>query len=304
MACLETFALSHHYAPQVPVLHGLDLAVPEGSIYGFLGPNGAGKTTTLRLVLGLTKRQRGSIRLFGRCLDTHRVEILRRVGSLIESPSVYEHLDATENLRLLQRIHRVPEARIAEVLARVGLSGAGTKRAGQFSLGMKQRLGIAAALLHRPALLVLDEPTNGLDPNGILEMRDLLVTLNREEGTTIVVSSHLLAEVERLATHVGVVHQGRLLFQGTLQSLRDGRAAESPVLLKTGDDAQALRVLAEAGVAAQRAEPGLRLPAMPAARIADVNRRLVERGVPVHAIGATGGDLEAIFMDLIGARAA
>ncbi|MCQ4163539.1 ABC transporter ATP-binding protein [Tahibacter harae] len=304
MLCLETSNLCHRYSAAEAVLHDIALAVPQASIYGFLGPNGAGKTTTLRLLLGLMRKQRGSISIFGRNLDTHRVEILRQVGSLIESPSLYEHLTAAENLALLQRIHRVPAARIAEVLERVGLGGARDKRAGAFSLGMKQRLGIAAALLHRPALLILDEPTNGLDPNGIIEIRALLTALNREEGTTILVSSHLLAEVERLASHVGIVHRGRLLFQGTLEALRRERHGAARVALHTADDSHALRVLADAGIAAHGSEHGLLLPPMPPPHIAALNRRLVEQGVEVYAIGAEGGDLESIFMNLIGSRAA
>ncbi len=304
MLCLETADLCHRYAPDEAVLHDIALAVPQGSVYGFLGPNGAGKTTTLRLVLGLIRKQRGAITIFGRSLDRHRVDILRRVGSLIESPSLYEHLTAAENLALLRRIHRVPERRIASVLERVGLAGTRQKRVGQFSLGMKQRLGIAAAMLHDPALLILDEPTNGLDPNGIIEMRDLLVALNREQGTTLLVSSHLLAEIERFVTHVGIVHRGRLLFQGTLAALRQERQPLAPVLLHTADDAQALRVLAAAGIGAQSTAHGIVLPSMPPPQIAAINRRLVEHGIDVHGIGADGGDLESIFMGLIGSRAA
>jgi lantibiotic transport system ATP-binding protein len=304
MPCLETLDLCHRFAPDEAILHGIALTVPEASVYGFLGPNGAGKTTTLRLVLGLIRKQRGAISIFGRSLDTHRVEILKRIGSLIESPSLYEHLTAEENLALLQYIHRVPKKRIGAVLELVGLAATRGKRVGQFSLGMKQRLGIAAAMLHRPALLILDEPTNGLDPNGIIEMRELLVALNREEGTTILVSSHLLAEIERLVTHVGIVNRGRLVFQGTLDALRRERKAVTPVALRTADDQRALRVLADAGVDAHSTEQGIVMAAMPPLRIAAINRRLVEQGVEVHAIGAVAGDLESIFMDLIGSRAA
>ena len=223
MNCLQTADLFHRFAGQ-DVLRGVSMQVPAGSIYGFLGPNGAGKTTTLRLILGLLRRQRGEIRIFGKRLDADRLDILRRVGSLIESPSVYDHLTAAENLRLLQLMHRCPRARIGEVLERVGLAGTGRKRAKQFSLGMRQRLAIAAALLHRPSLLILDEPTNGLDPLGIIEIRKLLIDLNRHHGCTIVVSSHLLPEIEKIATHVGILGQGRLLFQGAVGELRQGRS--------------------------------------------------------------------------------
>jgi ABC-type multidrug transport system ATPase subunit len=220
---LETTDLFHRFNGQ-DVLRGISMQIPAGSIYGFLGPNGAGKTTTLRLILGLLRRQRGEIRIFGKRLESDRLAILRRIGSLIESPSVYDHLTAAENLRLLQLMHRCPRARIGEVLERVGLAGTGRKRAKQFSLGMRQRLAIAAALLHRPSLLILDEPTNGLDPLGIIEIRKLLVNLNRQ-GCTIVVSSHLLPEIEKIATHVGIFGQGRLLFQGAVGELRQGRSA-------------------------------------------------------------------------------
>ncbi len=218
--CLETQAISHHYSSKAMVLDRLDLKVPTGSIFGFLGPNGAGKTTTLRLVLGLLKKQQGNIVFFGRPFEPNRVDILKRVGSLIESPSIYGHLSAVDNLRLLQRVYHCPEERIALVLELTGLADTGRKKAGQFSLGMKQRLGMAIALLNEPELLILDEPTNGLDPAGIIELRDLLKTLNRERGVTILVSSHLLAEMQRLVTHTAIIHKGKLLYQGTLAELK------------------------------------------------------------------------------------
>jgi ABC-2 type transport system ATP-binding protein len=220
--CLETDGLSHHWSGEGAVLHQVDLRVPTGSIYGFLGPNGAGKTTTLRLVLGLLRKQQGEIRVFGKSFAAHRLAILSGVGSLIESPSVYSQLTAEENLRVLQKVYRCPVDRIGKVLQLTGLSGTGKKKAGRFSLGMKQRLGIAIALLNDPALLILDEPTNGLDPEGIIEMRDLFRQL-QARGVTILISSHLLGEMEKLITHTGIIHKGRLLFQGTLEELRQGR---------------------------------------------------------------------------------
>src|SRR5436190_4174003 len=221
MQILETRDLVHAFTDDTVVLDGINLSVAEGTIYGFLGPNGAGKTTTLRLVLGLLKTQRGSISLFGKDLIHHRVETLRKIGSLIESPSIYSHLTATENLRVLQRVYRCPASRIQEVLALVGLENTGKKKAGQFSLGMKQRLSIAIALLNSPQFLILDEPTNGLDPNGIIEIRELLRRLNREYGITILISSHLLSEIDRLVSHVGIIHKGRILFQGKLEELKE-----------------------------------------------------------------------------------
>jgi ABC-2 type transport system ATP-binding protein len=282
------------------VLDDINLQVPEASIYGFLGPNGAGKTTTLRLVLGLLRKQRGAISIFGKSFDAHRVEILRNIGSLIESPSLYDHLTAWENLAVLRKIYRVPMTRISDVLGLVGLSGTGSKKVSQFSLGMKQRLSIAVALLHRPSLLILDEPTNGLDPNGIVEMRDLLLKLNRENGTTILISSHLLSEIERLVTHLGIVHRGRMMFQGTLEELRQSRQQVALVTLCTNDDPRALRIVSEHIPDARYADGRIVLPAMSSERIASVNRRLVEQGVDVHALGAAANDLEAIFMHMVG----
>jgi ABC-2 type transport system ATP-binding protein len=219
MYAIETNDLTHHFSRAETVLRQISLQVPTGSIYGFLGPNGAGKTTTLRLVLGLLRRQQGDVRLFGLDMAHHRLEILRKVGSSIESPSLYAHLTAEENLRVWQRVFQCPARRIGEVLQLVGLADTKAKRAGQFSLGMKQRLSLAVALLHEPSLLILDEPTNGLDPHGIHEMRKLLIALNRDSGITIVVSSHLLSEVERFVTHVGIINRGSILFQGPLASL-------------------------------------------------------------------------------------
>jgi len=302
MHCLETDALGHRYPSGEAVLDDIHLRVPEGSIYGFLGPNGAGKTTTLRLLLGLLRKQQGTISIFGKRLDAHRIEILRNIGSLIESPSLYDHLTASENLALLRTIYRVPKAWIGDALQRVGLSGTGRKKVGQFSLGMKQRLSLAVALLHRPGLLILDEPTNGLDPNGIVEMRELLTRLNREHGTTIVVSSHLLPEIEKLATHVGIIHKGRMKFQGTLDALRHTRA-DAAVTLSTNDDRRALQLLSAEVPDARCADGGIVLPAMSNERIAHVNRRLVEQGVGVHGLGVARTDLEAIFMGMVGAEA-
>ncbi len=231
MLAVETAALTHAFGRSAPVLRDVNLAVPRGSIYGFLGPNGAGKTTTLRLLLGLLRRQRGRIRLLGMELGANRAAILARTGSLIEAPSLYGQLTAAENLRVWQVVSGCAKSRIGEVLRLVGLGDTGRKRADRFSLGMRQRLGVAIALLASPELLVLDEPTNGLDPAGIIEMRELLQRLNRETGVTVLVSSHLLAEVEKLVTDVGIIRRGQLVFQGPLRELVARAAAEFPAVM-------------------------------------------------------------------------
>jgi len=234
MYCVETRRLSHSFSKQPDTLKQIDLQVPAGSIYGFLGPNGAGKTTTLRLLLGLLKKQQGEILLFDKPLQKQRNSILQKIGSMIESPSIYAHLTATENLLLMQKLYQCPLSRISEVLNIVGLTGTGNKKAGQFSLGMKQRLSLAIALLHEPSLLILDEPTNGLDPNGIIEIRDLLKKLNEQKGISIIISSHLLAEIEKLVTHVGIISKGSMVFQGTLERLTSKQYQSSKLILETG----------------------------------------------------------------------
>jgi ABC-2 type transport system ATP-binding protein len=298
MYAIETSGLTHHFSSADRVLNDISLLVPEGSIYGFLGPNGAGKTTTLRLVLGLLRQQHGSIEIFGMSLRRNRMEILRRVGSSIESPSIYAHLTARENLAIWQIVFRCPATRIDEVLQLVGLAHTGSKRAGQFSLGMKQRLSIAVALLHDPSLLILDEPTNGLDPHGILEMRDLLIALNRDHRTTILVSSHLLSEIERLVTHVGIINRGTMLFQGPFAELSEKRKAVT--IIDTNDNAHALAVINEAGFEARLEHEKLLVPNSPPPDISRINRLLVQAGLDVYQLAPGGNDLEKIFLDLIG----
>ncbi len=242
---IKTTNLNFSFGSGQKTLQDVNLKVPKGSIYGFLGPNGAGKTTTLRLVLGLLKNQNGAIEVFGKDIMKDRLEILKKIGSLIEQPSLYLHLTAKENLEIYRLTYGVDKSRIGEVLKMVGLGYTGKKKAKQFSLGMKQRLSIAVALLHQPELLILDEPTNGLDPNGIIETRELIKTLNKEFGVTILVSSHILAEVERMASHVGIIHKGKFLFQGTLSELQGLKSKQSFLQIETADNEKAISLLQE-----------------------------------------------------------
>jgi len=297
--CVETVNLTHRFFESETALSRVNLRVPVGGIYGFLGPNGAGKTTALKLILGLLRKQHGDIYVFGKPLGENRVETLRRVGSMIESPSVYAHLTAAENVEILRKVYRCPKGRAREVLDLVGLARTGRKRAGQFSLGMKQRLGLALALLHSPSLLILDEPTNGLDPNGILEIRGLLQDLNRERGVTILISSHLLSEIEKLVTHVGIINRGEILFQGTLAELMDKRRESSSVAFETNDDAKAERVVRGLGLDARVEAGRVVIPAAERERVAAVNRALVRGGVEVYQIDKVESTLEKIFFDVI-----
>lgn len=299
MNIIETRNLTHRFSAAETVLNGLNLAVEEGTIYGFLGPNGAGKTTTLKLILGLLKKQEGEIFIFGKSLAENRLEILQNLGSLIETPSIYGHLTAVENLQIWQKIYQCPTTRIAEVLELVSLAGTGKKKTSQFSLGMKQRLSIAIALLHDPKLLILDEPTNGLDPNGILEMRELLQKLNQLEGITILISSHLLSEIEKLVNHVGIIHKGNLLFQGTLAELQSKQRESSFVVFSTSDNQKASQIFANNQVALLSQNGKISVPAIEPEKIARLNEQLVLNRIDVYEIQRVENDLEKIFLDVV-----
>src|ERR1700759_2259752 len=223
------------------VVKSLSLQVPEGSIYGFLGPNGVRKTTTIKLLLTLLKTQEGSIHIFDKELQSNRIEILSQIGSLIEQPAIYLHMSGRENLLNRALLLEVSAKRVDEMLDLVHLTSAANKKAGQYSLGMKQRLGIALALLSDPKLLILDEPTNGLDPNGIIEIRELLIRLTTEHKKTVFISSHLLAEIQRMATHVGIINFGGLLFQGSIEDL--GALSQPLVQIETVNTADAANFL-------------------------------------------------------------
>lgn len=200
----------------------LNLSVKEGSIYGFLGPNGAGKSTTLKMLLGLVHPTRGEIEIFGkRVTDKNRIEILKNIGSLIEAPSYYGHLTARENLKICATLLEVPDKNIDEVLSIVRLDRQQGKKVSAFSLGMKQRLGLASALLSYPKLLILDEPTNGLDPAGIQEIRSLIRSLPEKYNMTVIISSHLLSEIDQIVDDIGIIANGKMMYQGSLSQLHE-----------------------------------------------------------------------------------
>lgn len=294
---VKTTHLNFSFRNGAKTLQDVNLEVPRGSIYGFLGPNGAGKTTTLRLLLGLLKNQEGTLELFGQQFSSHRLEILRRLGSLIEQPSLYLHLSAKENLEIYQLIYKTGKKRIDEVLQLVGLEQTGRKKARQFSLGMRQRLSIAIALMNQPELLILDEPTNGLDPNGIIETRELIKKLNKEHGTTVIVSSHILNEVEKMATHVGIIHKGRMLFQGPLQELQQMKTRQSMLEIETNDNARAMTILS-GQYSVQQNEHLLVLPYGDKQQTAGITQLLVKEGLDVYAIHPRQSDLEQLFIEI------
>lgn len=300
MYCIETQNLTYKYSANEIVLNSVSLQVPNGSIYGFLGPNGAGKTTTLKLILGLLKNQQGTITIFNKGFAVNRIEILKNLGSLIESPSLYAHLTALENLSILQKVYQCPKSRINEVLEIVGLSGTRNKKTGQFSLGMKQRLSIAIALLHTPRLLILDEPTNGLDPNGIIEIRELLKKLNTENNMTIVISSHLLAEIEKMVTHVGVINKGSLVFQGTFDELHLKQTLTSVISFETNNPKKVIDLVLANGITPTEVHNAITIPIVDNKIISTLNKLFVQNNIEVYRITTVKNDLETIFMNLIG----
>lgn len=301
MNIIETHDLCKQYGNALRVAH-LDLDVPEGSVYGFLGPNGAGKSTTLKMILGLVRPTAGDIRVLGKKMDGgSRLAVLRQVGSLIESPSYYGHLTGEENLRIVQTLRGVPEKNIREVLQIVRLDGQRGKKVAHYSLGMKQRLGLAAALLGYPKLLILDEPTNGLDPAGIQEMRELICSLPERFGMTVVVSSHLLSEIDQMADHVAIIREGELVFQDTLEALH-GRSRHH-LALRTTNNAVARAVLQERSVPCQEEEGYLILPILSDELAAQLTRLLAERHLGVIRLEERQKSLEDIFLELTGKAA-
>ena len=301
MNIIETHDLCKQYGNALRVAH-LDLDVPEGSVYGFLGPNGAGKSTTLKMILGLVRPTVGDIRVLGKKMDGgSRLAVLRQVGSLIESPSYYGHLTGEENLRIVQTLRGVPEKNIREVLQIVRLDGQRGKRVAHYSLGMKQRLGLAAALLGYPKLLILDEPTNGLDPAGIQEMRELICSLPERFGMTVVVSSHLLSEIDQMADHVAIIREGELVFQDTLEALH-GRSRHH-LALRTTNNAVARAILQEKSVPCQEEGGYLILPILSDEIAAQLTRLLGARNLGVIRLEERQKSLEDIFLELTGKAA-
>ena len=299
---VQTRGLCKQYGKVLRV-NRLDLQVPEGAIYGFLGPNGAGKSTTLKMILGLVHPTAGSISVFGKEVDGHnRLDMLKQVGSLIESPSYYGHLTGEENLKVVQTLRGVPEKDVYEVLEIVRLEGQRNKKAAHYSLGMKQRLGLAAALLGFPRLLILDEPTNGLDPAGIQEMRELICSLPARFGMTVLVSSHLLSEIDQMADHVGIIREGELVFQDTLETLH--RHSRHNLALRTGDNEGALKLLHQSRVPCAQEEDYILLPRLDDPDAAKLIRYLIGHGVDVLRLEERQKSLEDIFLELTGGKAA
>ena len=295
---IRTSALTKSYGPGTGVFD-LGLRVRRGEVYGFLGPNGAGKTTTMRMLAGLVRPTSGTVTVLGRRPGTR--DALSGVGALIETPALYPHLSGRDNLRLLARYAGVAPARVAEVLDEVSMTAKADGAFRSYSLGMRQRIGVAAALLKDPELLILDEPTNGLDPAGRADMRDLIVGLRRDHRT-VLLSSHLLAEVEQVCDRVGVIRQGRLIAEGTVAELR-GRAGEGSLSITADPPERAAALVRQLpDVRSVDIIEGVLQVAVDPARAGAVNRLLVENGIDVTELRQRSVSLEDTFLELVGDR--
>lgn len=302
---IQTKNLSKKFKDELKVSH-LDLNVPSECVYGFLGPNGAGKSTTMKMMLGLVKPTEGSVTILEKELnDKNRISILSDTSSLIESPAFYGHLSGQENLEIIASLKGVSSKEIQNVLAIVHLTEAKDKKAKHYSLGMKQRLGIAGALLGTPKLLLLDEPTNGLDPAGIQEIRELICSLPKRYGMTVLVSSHLLSEIEQMATQIGIIDHGELLFENSLHVLQS--YGKENLILKTTDAVRTLNLLNDKNIYCTLAESQkgtsatrISLPMLSDKDLAAVLHLLYNNEIDVLRIEEHKKTLEDIFLDITG----
>lgn len=294
MNVIETQDLNFRFGKQ-PIIKNLNLAVPQGSVYGFLGPNGAGKSTSIKLLLGLLRPRSGSVSIFGQALQEHKMGILARVGNLIETPSLYQHLTAYDNLQYMNILFKKGKKRIDEILELVGLEHAKNKKVKHFSMGMKQRLGIGMALFHDPDLLILDEPVNGLDPSGIQEMRALFLRL-QDMGKSVLISSHLLAEIEKTCTHIGIIQKGELLYQGAIDGLVT--TTTRTIKLKVDQPEKAAQLCRKKNIETEVNEEWLKLSVPSDDGFNEVVSSLVHQGIALYDVEREAASLEELFIDL------
>ena len=296
MPAIETRGLTRRFGARTAV-DAISMTVPQRAVYGFLGRNGAGKTTTLKMLLGLLKPTAGSAFVCGFDVARDRIAAARRIGALLEAHGLYPNLSGRENLDLTRTLLGLPATEVDRALEVVEMSEHARRRVSDYSLGMRQRLGLARAMLGAPPVLVLDEPTNGLDPDGIADMRRFLKALPDRTGATVLLSSHLLGEIEQTATHVGIVHEGRLVLEGDLASIKADQAPE--IALRVDDPVRAARVLRDHDLTVTEAGDELIARLRPGydhdSAVAGLNRALVSAGVGVFAVGARTRSLEGIY---------
>ena len=296
LLAIQTSALTRRFGNIFAVDH-LELCVEQRSVFGFLGPNGAGKTTTIRMLLGLIRPTEGQVSIFNRCLNQNGVSILRKIGSLVEDPALYPHLTGYENLELTRRLIGGRREQIQRALAIMGMEKDASRIVRGYSTGMRQRLALARCLIGEPELLILDEPTNGLDPAGIHEIRDWIRKLPIEHGITVFLSSHLLAEVEQVATHLGIINRGKLLFQGTLHELQTQRQVQ--VILDVDQPEEAILLLTAEGWLTNVSSDGqLSVTLLENTDASKINALLVESGYAVRNFSVHRPKLEDVFLEL------
>ena len=278
-------------------VHNLNMKVPEGKIYGFLGKNGAGKTTTIKIIMGLITPERGEILIQGQDARKNRKTLSRRIGAIIENPGFYENLSATSNLRIASDIYMAENPRVDELLELVQLKNTGSKKLKDFSLGMKQRLGIAQTLVHNPHIIILDEPANGLDPEGIREMRATLRNLSSNRGITTLISSHILSEIEQIADHIGIIDQGKMILEDSIGNIR--KDEQTHLILETGEPEIAAAELEKRGfkfnVEAERFTVWCQKD-----QVQEINKYLVLAGASVSHLASAKSSLEDNFFSIIG----
>lgn len=295
---IETASLTYIFRYGIKVVNNVSLKVPEGSIFGFLGPNGAGKTTTIRLLTGMLENEPDNIFIRGKSLRKNLPRIFDSIGTLIETPSLYLHLNGRDNLKVITRLRNINENRVDEMLKTVGLYQDRKRKVKEYSLGMKQRLGIAMALLPDPSLLILDEPANGLDPAGIIEIREMLIHLNRVQGKTIFISSHQLSEVEKICTHLGIIHKGVLKFQGSMSDLRINAGHGKVVNIKINEASRWRNIVVDKfPLAKPVADDEFLFELENADDVTLINQQMVQCGVPVKGIRMNEG-LEDWFIKI------
>lgn len=294
---IETRNLQFGFSNKNILLKNINLKVQRGSIYGFLGPNGAGKTTTIRLLLGLLKDENKSIYLFGKNLSQNRIESLSKIGALIEQPSLYEHLSGYDNLEITRQLRKIDKEKVTEVLQTVRLSDAAHKKVKAYSLGMKQRLGIAIALLGEPELLILDEPVNGLDPGGIMEMRELLKSINKKYNTTIFLSSHLISEIERIVTHVAIINMGEMIFQGTIEDIHSLQKKEVIVHVKVDNSYAAIDLLKKTYSVSGK-DDGMNIVIQSREQASQIIHDLMTHNIKVYEAIIESKSLEQLFLSM------
>ena len=291
---IETLSLTKSYGDFTAV-EDLELKVPAGKVYGFLGRNGSGKTTTIRMIMGLIKPNGGSVKIFGNEISRNRAEYLAGIGAIIETPGFYGNLSAYENLEITAKMFKTEKSRINEVLEIVGLSNIGDKAVGKFSLGMKQRLGIANALVHSPRILILDEPTNGLDPAGIIEMRKLIRQLSGSMGITVFVSSHLLSEVQQIADYIGIIDRGHLLKQGGMELINSDE--QSFLVVETDQLKRTANIIESLDFDFEKISNGFKVFCARKDNVT-INKKLVGNQINVYNLESVSKTLEERFLGI------